>query len=169
MAQNFHFVFGSYHLHTDSQLLWHEGQQISLPPKVYHILLFLLQHPGRLIFREELFEAVWQGRVVEDTSLRLAINSLRKALHDESKTPQYILTVCKRGYRFLPEVSVEMDLKSTLEPLQTLGLHYQPKVESHQLGRIFAAELAVLHDAYQQVASGNRRLLFLSGERGGGG
>jgi DNA-binding winged helix-turn-helix (wHTH) protein len=168
MEQNVKYVFGSFHLHTDTQLLWHEGQQISLPPKVYQVLLYLLQHPGRLIFREELFEAVWQGRVVEDTSLRLAINGLRKALHDESKTPQYILTVCKRGYRFLPDVAVEMVLKSTLEPLQNLDLQYRPKLDNQQTELIFTAELAVLQDAYQQAATGNRRLLLLNGARGCG-
>lgn len=168
MEQNVKYVFGSFHLHTDTQLLWHEGQQISLPPKVYQVLLYLLQHPGRLVFREELFEAVWPSRVVEDTSLRLAINNLRKALQDESKTPQYILTVCKRGYRFLPDVAVEMDLKNTLEPLQNLGLQYRPQLESQQAGLIFTAELAVVLDIYQQAATGNRRLLLLNGARGCG-
>lgn len=74
---------------------------------MYHLLLYFLLDSGRLIFHEELFNAVWDGRIVEDSALRLAVNSLRKVLHDESKAPHYIATVSKRGYRFLAEVIVK--------------------------------------------------------------
>jgi len=104
MEQNVTYVFGSFRLQTDTQLLWYGAVATRLQPKVYHLLLYFLQHSGRLISREELFHAVWQGRIVEDTALRLSVNALRKALHDEHKTPRYILTACKCGYRFLPEV-----------------------------------------------------------------
>ncbi|MDD2660602.1 MAG: winged helix-turn-helix domain-containing protein [Methylococcales bacterium] len=64
---------------------------------MYRLLLYFLLHSGRLISHEELFETVWDGRIVDDSALRLAVNSLRKTLHDQSKSPHYISTVCKRG------------------------------------------------------------------------
>ncbi|MEQ1485556.1 winged helix-turn-helix domain-containing protein [Methyloglobulus sp.] len=100
-----------------------------LQPKVYHLLLYFLENPGRLISREELFKEVWQGRIVEDTALRLAVNILRKALRDNSKSPLYILTACKCGYRFLPEVSVEVAMQKNTATFQTIGFNSQPKAE----------------------------------------
>jgi len=100
MEQNVTYAFGPFRLETRTQFLYHEGENVRLQPKVYRLLLYFLQHPGRLISREELFEGVWRGMIVEDASLRQAVNALRKALLDDSKTPSYILTVCKRGYVF---------------------------------------------------------------------
>jgi DNA-binding winged helix-turn-helix (wHTH) protein len=153
MDQNVIYVFGAFRLNTDTQLLCYEGGA-NLQPKVYQLLLYLLQHPGRLIAREELFNAVWSRRVVEDTSLRLAINTLRKALQDESKTPSYILTVCKRGYRFLPEVTLEAGLQDSTKQLPMLGLQNRRKSD-HQIAEpVFEAEFTALQHAYAQVNGG---------------
>lgn len=59
MEQNITYVFGPFRLKTDTQLLWYEGSSISLQPRAYRLLLYFLQHSGRLISRKELFDAVW--------------------------------------------------------------------------------------------------------------
>lgn len=168
MEQKVTYAFGSFRLESDTQLLWYEGANVSLQPKVYRLLLYFLLHPGRLLSKEELFDAVWHGTIVEDTALRLAVNALRKALHDESKTPHYILTVCKRGYRFLPEVTVEHGFQISVATAQTVGLHYRPKTEFPDASQEHDVELAQLLEAFEQVANGKRRLVFLNGERGVG-
>lgn len=167
MVQLATYAFGPFRLETDTQLLRRDGAAISLQPKVYRLLLYFLQHPGRVISREELFDALWHGRVVEDTALRLAVNALRKALRDESKTPRYIQTACKRGYRFIPEVSVEYGLQSGATP-KTAAFHYRPRVESLSAASWHDAELAQLFGAFEQAATGKRRLVFLRGEGGVG-
>ena len=93
---------------------------------MYWLLLYFLHHSGRLISHEELFDSVWDGRVVEDPALRLAINSLRNILRDESKLPRYISTVRKRGYRFLADVSVNERNRIT-DASETSLLHYRPQ------------------------------------------
>jgi DNA-binding winged helix-turn-helix (wHTH) protein len=166
MEQDITYAFGSFRLQTVTQILCHEGEEFRLQPKVYRLLLYFLQHAGRLISREELFGAVWQGRIVEDTALRLAVNSLRKALHDESKNPRYILTTCKCGYRFLPEVTVEAKNQQSALTTQTLGFHYQPKTCCADTEQTQDVELAQLHVAFEQATDGKRNLVFLNGERG---
>jgi DNA-binding winged helix-turn-helix (wHTH) protein len=168
MEQNVIYAFGPFCLETNTQLLLHEGENISLQPKVYRLLLYFLQHSGRLIPREELFDAVWRDRIVEDTALRLAVNNLRKALHDDSKTPRYILTACKRGYRFLPNVTVGVGFQGSAETAQTVDLHYQPKTQFRDAAEQYDVELAQLFEAFEQAANGNRRLVFLNGERNTG-
>ena len=167
MEQDITYAFGQFRLQTVTQLLCYEGETFCLQPKVYSLLLYFLQHAGRLVSRKELFSVVWQGRVVEDTALRLAINSLRKALHDESKTPRYILTTCKYGYRFLPEVRIEANSQpSTISP-QALGFfRYQPKTGFPDTAQTQDTELAQMLVAFEQAADGKRNFVFLSGERG---
>jgi len=159
MEQNVTYAFGPFRLETRTQLLYYEGENIRLQPKVYRLLLYFLQHPGRLISRKELFEGVWRGMIVEDASLRQAVNALRKALLDDSKTPSYILTVCKRGYRFLPEVA-------NVSTVQTKSLPDQSKTEYSDTGWQYDAALEQLLEAFEQAAVGNRRLVFLNGDRG---
>lgn len=106
MEQNIIYLFGPFRLNTSTQLLCNEKSCFNLQPKVYRLLLYFLWHPGRVLSHEELFASVWDGRLVDDSALRLAVNSLRKVLRDESESPDYIATICKQGYRFLAEVTV---------------------------------------------------------------
>jgi hypothetical protein len=127
--------------------------------------VYFLLHSGRLISHEELFDAVWEGRIVDDSALRIAINSLRNVLQDESKSPHYIATVSKRGYRFMADVSVKdhyLFAKTNL----TNSLCYQPKVELFPTCFEYTNQLTGLQEAFQQVSNGQRRLVFLNGEQG---
>ena len=88
MEKNVIYSFGPFRLDTGTQLLCNEESCVNLTPKVYRLLLYFLLHSGRLLSHEELFNAVWDGRIVDDSALRLAVNSLRKILRDECKSPQ---------------------------------------------------------------------------------
>lgn len=75
---------------------------ILLEPKVYDVLLYLIQHQDRLIPLSELHEQVWAGRVVSDTAVRRTISKLRLALVDtDTQEPRYIKSVMKRGYQLI--------------------------------------------------------------------
>lgn len=160
------YTFGSFRLDMSTQLLCSDGASARLTSKVYRLLVYFLTHAGHLISHEELFENVWEGRVVEDSALRLAVNTLRKALHDESKSPQYISTVNRRGYRFLAEVRVDTPYP-VREVAERRLLSYQAQAQS-PINIGFTQELADLHSAFLQAANGERRLVFLYGEQGAG-
>ncbi len=165
MDQNAIYAFGEFRLDTATRLLRHQEASVGLQPKIYCLLLYFLQHPGRLLSREEIFDGVWQGTVVEDTSLRLAVNFLRLALHDQSKAPHYILTVNKHGYRFLPEVRLEYASDRKQTALLAAGSSYRPADHIPAVLQNFPTELAELLEIFEDTADSNRRLVFLNGPR----
>lgn len=162
MDQDSIYEFGTFRLEIATYLLWEGETPVNLPPKIYRLLLYFLQHAGQLISREELFNAVWDGRIVDDSALRLAVNSLRNILQDDHKTPRFISTVNRRGYRFLADVAVNRPHDNV-----TL-LHYQPKIEPSPAWIERLSELDLLQRAFHQAARKERCLFFLSGERGAG-
>jgi DNA-binding winged helix-turn-helix (wHTH) protein len=162
MDQDSIYEFDSFRLEMAKQLLWDGETPVNLPPKIYRLLLFFLQHAGQLISREELFNAVWDGRIVDDSALRLAVNSLRNILQDDRKTPRFISTVSRRGYRFLADVAVNRPHDNVIP------LRYQPKIEPSSAWIERPSELGLLQKAFRQAAGKERCLFFLSGERGAG-
>ena len=75
-------------------------------------LLFFVERPGQLLDREALFQALWPGLVVEDNNLSQTLSALRRALGDDAQRARYILTVPRRGFRFVSavhQVSLEPD------------------------------------------------------------
>lgn len=83
------------------------GKPIPVEPKALHLLVFLVENPGRLVSRRELIDAVWSGAFVTDHVLNRAIGQLRKQLEDDAKEPRYIETVPTLGYRFIAKVERE--------------------------------------------------------------
>ena len=78
------------------------GAEVKLRPKVYETLKYLVEHPGQLIGKQELMEAVWPDSFVTDDSLVQCTLELRRALDDRSQ--QLLRTVPRRGYLFTAEV-----------------------------------------------------------------
>jgi len=81
------------------------GEALDLPPKPLAVLEYLMSHPGELITRERLLNAVWG--YADDASghaLENKISGLRRQLHDSSRIPRYIETLSGRGYQFIGEV-----------------------------------------------------------------
>ena len=83
------------------------GRQLRIEPKALQILIYLLERPGRLVTKQELFEAVWPGLAVTENALTRAIAQLRKTLGDGATAPRYIETVPTRGYRFIGALQTE--------------------------------------------------------------
>ncbi|MEO1368637.1 MAG: winged helix-turn-helix domain-containing protein, partial [Acidobacteriota bacterium] len=87
--------------------LWCADRDVQLTPKAMDVLCRLLDGAGRVVTKRELLDDVWSGRGVTDDALTVTIYELRKALGDRARQPTFIQTVVRRGYRFLPEVTVE--------------------------------------------------------------
>ncbi|RPH67208.1 MAG: transcriptional regulator, partial [Burkholderiales bacterium] len=79
-------------------------ESLRIEPKAMELLVFLADRPGQVIGRSDLLEAIWPGVVVGDETLSQAITKLRRALGDQARTPAYIETISKRGYRLLAPV-----------------------------------------------------------------
>jgi DNA-binding winged helix-turn-helix (wHTH) protein/Tfp pilus assembly protein PilF len=92
--------FGVFQLDTQSHRLLRDGRAQSLPPKAIDALEFLVEREGELITRQQLIEALWSDRIVEDQGLNQLVYLLRKSLGTRDDGEPWIETVRKRGYRF---------------------------------------------------------------------
>ena len=98
------YEFGDFLLDAQERLLFRDGEPLDLTPKVFDILLELVQNGGRVVEKKELMEKVWPDSFVEEANLTQHISTLRKKLAQHSERDRYILTVPGRGYRFIPSV-----------------------------------------------------------------
>jgi DNA-binding winged helix-turn-helix (wHTH) protein len=80
------------------------GSTRKLTPRAFEVLVYLLEHRGRTIEKQELFEQVWKDRIVSDNALTRIIKEIRQVIGDDANAPRYIETVPKVGFRFLPIV-----------------------------------------------------------------
>ena len=85
------------------------GQPVSLEPKTFDVLRYLLEHRDRLVTKEELLDSVWKDTFVTPNVLTRAVAQMRKALGDDAFEARYVETVAKRGYRFIAPVHVSQD------------------------------------------------------------
>jgi len=99
------YQFGSFCLNQAEQQLLHDGEPIRLTPKLFDVLLVLIQNKGCLVTKDRLLKEVWPDAFVEEANLSVSIARLRKALAENVAERQYIETVPKRGYRFVAYVS----------------------------------------------------------------
>jgi DNA-binding winged helix-turn-helix (wHTH) protein/TolB-like protein/Tfp pilus assembly protein PilF len=84
--------------------LTRNGETVRLEPKAMEVLVFLAERAGQVVSREALLSALWPGMVVGDDALTQAVIKLRKSLQDTPRSPQYIETISKRGYRLIAAV-----------------------------------------------------------------
>lgn len=77
-----------------------------LEPQVFDTLLFLIENRHRVVSRDELIAAVWNGRCVTDASVDSRISAARKAIGDDGRSQRAIRTVSRRGFHFVAEVEV---------------------------------------------------------------
>src|SRR5215813_3316760 len=162
-------VFDPFYLDLANHCLWQDSQATKLRPKAFELLNYLLGHPGQLVTKEELLDAVWPETFVGEAVLKVTIRQIRAALDDDPKSPRFIETAHRRGYRFIAKVK---DAE-----------HQQPKSQeirgykdnSAALARTFYFPLEVVgrDDALSRMKSwlektraGERQIIFVTGEAG---
>ena len=81
-----------------------QGDSVRLGPINMKVLVHLLEHPGKVISRSELFDNIWKNQVVNDDTLTRCISDIRAYLSQLSVNNHYIETLPKRGYRWTKDV-----------------------------------------------------------------
>ena len=99
--------FGTFELDLQTGELRHAGQKVKLQEQPFQVLATLLEHPGKIVTREELRNKLWpEDTFVDfDHSLNAAIKRLRDALGESADAPVFIETLARRGYRFIAPVN----------------------------------------------------------------
>ncbi len=139
-------------------------------PKVFELLCYLMRHPGRVVPKGELLDALWSGDVVGESVLTRCVSCARKVLADDSKTPRFIRTLHGRGYEFIAPVSevaaadegAEAD--PALQPAQATESAPRHVVDRGFVGR--RAETQLLKEAIRSVGAKPCDFIMLSGEAG---
>jgi TolB-like protein/DNA-binding winged helix-turn-helix (wHTH) protein len=100
------FEFGDFWIDPQRRVLVSRdsGEPVPLTGKVFDTLLYLVEHPGELLDKSTLMDALWPNVVVEEANLTQTIHSLRRKLGERPGEHRYIVTVPGRGYRFVAEV-----------------------------------------------------------------
>ena len=98
--------FGEFTADLEAQDLFRNGSKVRLQGQPFEILAVLLEHPGRVVTREELHRRLWPSDTFVDFGhgLNAAVNRLRELLGDRVARPRFIETLPKSGYRFLASV-----------------------------------------------------------------
>lgn len=84
--------------------VWKAGQPVVLEPKVFLLLVFLIENRERLVEKHEILDVIWKDIAVTENALTREVAKLRKALGEDAKSARYIQTVHTRGYRFIAKV-----------------------------------------------------------------
>ena len=107
-SQHF-YEFGRFRINTGDRVLLRDQEIVPLTPKVFDILLALVESSGQVISKDGLMKKVWPDSFVEEGNLTQNISLLRKALGEGQNGHQYIETVARRGYRFVAPVRESRD------------------------------------------------------------
>ncbi|HYC59399.1 MAG TPA: alpha/beta fold hydrolase [Thermoanaerobaculia bacterium] len=142
------YTFAGFRLDPEERRLTGEGGEVALTPKAFDTLVFLVEHDGRLVTRDELLERIWSGTHVGENTLAQNISTLRKALGADGEL--LIQTVPKRGYRFCGAVAQPRVARG-----EELPRERSPETKYARSGDV--------NIAYQVIGDGAFDLVFVMG------
>ena len=144
-ARHHQYRFGEFTLDLDSGFLRRGADEITLRPKVFDALTYLVERSGRLVTKAELIGAIWPDAAVTDNSLAQCLAEIRRALGDDSQ--QIIRTVARRGYMFAAPVTtpaLEFPRNPGEAPTAPAALPESPRPAASRRGRWNAVAAAVV-------------------------
>ena len=95
------FLFSDQTLDTERRELCRGSERIAIEPQVFDLLVYLLENCGRVVSKDDLIEAIWDGRIVSESTLTSRINAARKAIGDSGRDQKLIRTISRKGFRFV--------------------------------------------------------------------
>ena len=94
-------------LDPERRELQRAGVPVALEPQVFDLLVFLIRNCERVVSKDDLLQAVWQGRIVSDSALANRINAARAAVGDSGEQQALIRTLPRKGFRFVGTITEE--------------------------------------------------------------
>lgn len=160
--------FHSFRLDKKNATLWRHDRMVPLRPKNFSALCYLVERHGQLVTKDELLDEVWQRRCVGDSVLKVCINELRHALEDDARTPVYLVTVARRGYRFIAPVTVSAFPPKKEEGIPAIPSGNHPNFPFSRSGCRLPRNIPIAQvtDAWRRSLERSREVLFLTGEPG---
>jgi len=147
--------FHAFRLDTVNHCLWRGEERVSLAPKAFDVLRYLVEHADRLVTQEEMLNALWPETYVNPEVIKKYVLGIRKALGDPRDKPEFIETFPRRGYQFVAPVSEVISGAAA-----GCGINAARKM----VGREGA--MAELDDYLGQAMNSQRQVVFITGEAG---
>lgn len=174
LATHSRFRVGAMLVQPDRLVVSVDGKDTELEPRMMEVLVALAEHAGEVVSSEQLLIEVWRGTFYGDNPVHKAIAYLRKVFGDDLKSPRYIETIRKRGYRLIAKVSYPDDYRRVA--LQTSAWRgASPYVgltafDDEHAGVFFGRSrvTAELLAAMRQQIDNQRRFLLIVGASGCG-
>jgi len=110
------YSLGSCTIDTDAYEIRRGGEPVPVEPQVFDLLVLLLRNRGRLVTKDEIFERIWNGRIVSDAALSSRVRSMREAIGDDGTAQALIRTVRGRGFRLVGRVTEDVGAAGAAEP-----------------------------------------------------
>lgn len=98
------FHFCGYSLDVERRELRRGAALMNIGPQVFDLLVYLIRNRDRVVSKDDLLDAVWEGRIVSESTLTSRINAARHAIGDTGADQTLIKTIARKGFRFIGEV-----------------------------------------------------------------
>ena len=155
-APDHRLAFEDFEIDLSSGRLIGRSGPVALTPKSLALLEYLASRPDRLITKHELLDALWPGVHVADGALKVCIREIRRALADDARSPRYIETAHRRGYRFIAPVR-------RIPPADAASAATPPPRADTPIAPVRYARSGDVNIAYQVVGRGPIDLVFVMG------
>src|SRR5262245_21269865 len=110
------YLFENRALDVDRRELRRGNDVVPVEPQVFDLLEYLLRHRERVVSRDDLIAAVWDGRIVSESALSTRINAARSAIGDTGEQQRLIKTFPRKGVRFVGTVQEDSELQVAAAP-----------------------------------------------------
>ncbi len=140
------YSFGDCELDIGLYELRRDGSRTPVEPQVFDLLKHLIENRDRVVTKEELLDAVWDGRIVSDSTLTSRIKSARRAVGDDGSRQALISTFRGRGFRFIGDVSENDGSSGAVDPID-VGNPFEGSSKGKRPN-----ETATWHNAVRSVA-----------------
>jgi DNA-binding winged helix-turn-helix (wHTH) protein/predicted ATPase len=158
--------FHPFRLDPTNECLWKGTKAINLRPKVFAVLDYLLSRPERLVTKEELLNAVWPETFVGEAVLKVAVRQIREALGDDPKSPRFIETAHRRGYRFIGPIEAH-EVQPKLQDISVAPAGVASGCQDFRGGVVGRDEALSRMDVWlEKMLRGERQIVFVTGEAG---
>ena len=145
------------------------SQAIKLRPKAFAVLDYLLGRPRQLVSKEERLNIVWPEAFVGEAVLKVAIRQIREALGDHPKSPRFIETAHRRGYRFIRQIAESGQTLANDQKIRSnkAGSSSPVRAAESPLGVVGRDEaMSQMRGWFEQMLGGERQIVFVTGEAG---
>src|SRR5260370_40449123 len=98
------YLFEEYALDTDRRELHRGPDVVSAAPQVFDLLAYLIRNRERVVSKDDLINAIWNGRIVSDAALTTRLNVARSVIGDSGEEQRLLKTLARKGFRFVGQV-----------------------------------------------------------------